>query len=428
MNTQPCQPKEYTVWITNSYWTMPNSTKAKRKTPLSVSIPRGPRKSDKSNTTDSVPFFIPRSERKRKDGMFIPWGHPYTPVKHSERVSRALKMADEDDSDFDRVKVSTKTFVVTTNLDINLEELFNCLDVTEINPPPNSTGSPGTWSIDLPDGSIIAVPYKDRIKGKNLNVNVSNSQKLSKNFFRNSITIVMVIDRKIINFKVSCNGRLQVTGCKNDDNIEVVTKCLFKLIQPFKGKVWRIQDTGDEWMTAIITPAMRNVDFELGFNVDREKLDDYVNCNTNYHSLLETSFGYTGVNIKIPSTEDLEQIPLHRIQYNPNNPVKQESHLYDRYDCIGTYDEWAYIPPIRYGEYVQQLPIKKYPKPKFNTFLVFHSGKVIMSGMNQQFMKGAYYIFREIINECTYLIKECLSVEDELVRSTEENRRRSVNF
>ena len=45
---------------------------------------------------------------------------------------------------------------------------------------------------------------------------------------------------------------------------------------------------------------MRNIDFGLNFYVDREKLDEYFNTCTDYHSLLETSFGYTGVNIKIP--------------------------------------------------------------------------------------------------------------------------------
>ena len=44
---------------------------------------------------------------------------------------------------------------------------------------------------------------------------------------------------------------------------------------------------------------MTNIDFNVGFNINREELDIYINSSTLFNSLLETSFGYTGVNIKI---------------------------------------------------------------------------------------------------------------------------------
>ena len=43
---------------------------------------------------------------------------------------------------------------------------------------------------------------------------------------------------------------------------------------------------------------------------------------------------------------------------------------------------------------------------KYNTFLVFQSGKIIMSGKCAIFMESAYYEFLDIVAKCTHLIKE----------------------
>jgi hypothetical protein len=42
---------------------------------------------------------------------------------------------------------------------------------------------------------------------------------------------------------------------------------------------------------------------------------------------------------------------------------------------------------------------KKLDKSRYNTFLVFHSGKVIMSSMCEEFAHDTYYEFLEIIKE-----------------------------
>ena len=53
---------------------------------------------------------------------------------------------------------------------------------------------------------------------------------------------------------------------------------------------------------------MTNIDFNIGYIINREELNRYINEHTEYNSLLETSFGYTGVNIKIPVRQDLSNI------------------------------------------------------------------------------------------------------------------------
>ena len=129
---------------------------------------------------------------------------------------------------------------------------------------------------------------------------------------------------------------------------------------------------------------MRNIDFSLGFILDREKLDEYFNTFTQYCSLLETSIGYTGVNIKIPVTKPITELKIKELKYKSTGGwVKPKLIPYQ-----------AYLDTLKPKE--QQ---KKLEKDRFNTFLVFHSGKVIMSSMCEDFARDTYYEFLEIIKE-----------------------------
>ena len=75
----------------------------------------------------------------------------------------------------------------------------------------------------------------------------------------------------------------------------------------------------------------------------------------------------------------------------------------------GKWEDSVYVP---YDDYLSMLPekdkLKKLKKQRYNTFLVFHSGKVIMSGMDSVFMKDVYYEFLNIIRDCYDVIKEKL--------------------
>ena len=144
---------------------------------------------------------------------------------------------------------------------------------------------------------------------------------------------------------------------------------------------------------------MRNIDFDLNFFVDREKLDEYFNMCTGYHSLLETSFGYTGVNIKMPIVKNIDTLKLKQFVY-----------------ANGKWKDPTYVP---YDDYLAMLPSKdiskKLKKQRYNTFLVFHSGKVIMSGMEESFMKDVYYEFLDIIRDCYDIIEERLDEKKKLI-------------
>jgi TATA-box binding protein (TBP) (component of TFIID and TFIIIB) len=326
--------------------------------------------------------------------------------------------------EFNSIKVSTKTFIVMTNMTLDIDKLFDYLPFVEYILVPKRRGrkkkiEPEDPNIGISCGSIITLEYQNKIRGVDLKKKKKNKDNKKRgNYFRNSVTVVMIMDGKKINFKVSRNGKFQMTGCKHDDHAEECVKWIWKYIKDSKG-IWNFEDcesdidtdtesdTEDEDgnsiqkpltprhipdLKAIFIPAMRNIDFGLNFFVDREKLDEYFNMCTDYHSLLETSFGYTGVNIKIPIVKPMQELMLKQIE------------------CVnGTWIKPVHVP---YQDYLDMLPekdvAKKLKKKRYNTFLVFHSGKVIMSGMEATFMKDVYYEFLDIIRECYDIIEERL--------------------
>jgi len=294
---------------------------------------------------------------------------------------------------FDYIPVSTKTFTATTNLNINLEILFNYLPVTEYKIIEKKRGRRKKNVIkeqkfDLKNGSIITLKYKDKIKGVNLK---KNKNKKNKKWFRNSFTVVIIID-KIINFKICKNGTFQMTGCKSSYHAIECVKYIWNYIKDYENNIYTFKN-GNNHLTTLFIPAMRNIDFSLGFNVDREKLAYHMSTQTEFRCLLETSFGYTGVNIKIPLDKDINTIKIQKLMYINNSWILEKT---------------------KYEEYLSTLSAKeqknKLESQRYNTFLVFHSGKVIMSGINKYCMKDTYYSFKQIIETCYPLIKEKLDI------------------
>ena len=138
--------------------------------------------------------------------------------------------------------------------------------------------------------------------------------------------------------------------------------------------------------------VMTNKDFSMGITVNRENLDKIINIETNYKSLYEISFGYTGVNLKMQLDKNLER-EFNCMEFDINTQ---------------TYRDYT----INYEDYIKTLNEKeliKEKKDKYITFLVFQSGNVIMSGMNEIFMEKYYNIFYDIVQNNLH------SIEDKLI-------------
>ena len=296
---------------------------------------------------------------------------------------------------FDDIAVSTKTTIVMTNLTVNIKRLFEMLPITEYIVVPkrrgrkkkNTTVNPNEH---IPNGSIITIEFENKIRGVRLKKKKKSSAKKGEDYFRNSITVVMTIDKKNINFKISRNGKFQLTGCKYDEHAEQCIRYIWLYIKDDKQSYKLKGNT----LTALFVPAMRNIDFETGFHIDREKLDQYFNTQTDYCSLLETSIGYTGVNIKFPFKKPITELKLNKLTWDSKN------------------DDWDAGQLVDFNEYLNLLDPKdkkkKIEKERYHTFLVFHSGKIIMSSICASFARDTYYEFMNIIKNNANLFKEHL--------------------
>lgn len=294
--------------------------------------------------------------------------------------------------DFDSIKVSTKTYTAMTNLNINIDLLFEILPVASYTIVPKKRGRKKKSDTedpnkDIPEESIITVQYEKKIRGVEL-----KQKKERKKWFRNCLTLVIVLDKNI-NFKVYKNGTFQMTGCLNKSHSERCVMTIWRHMMDYcSGKEDHSEMysfvRGDE-LEVLIVPAMRNIDFSLGFCIDREKLAMYMSTQTDFHCLLETSFGYTGVNIKIPVDYDIRSMMIKKVfgSGKPSEMVPYQEYL----DLLDTKNRNAKLKKIRH-----------------NTFLVFHSGMTILSGLKKSTMRDTYYEFLSIIKKRRSIIEEKL--------------------
>ena len=287
---------------------------------------------------------------------------------------------------FSDLTVSTKTVIAMSNLQIDISQFFPYITTCKYIVMKKKRGRKKKNQIvdinkDIAEGSIIYAQHKDEIKG----VSLKKKKKKKSKFFRNALTIIMVLKsgekkiNKLINFKISKNGKFQITGCKNLQDAKKVISYIWKLMN----KIPNAYVLSEPYLKVIYHTVMTNVDFNLGFIVNREALDRYINTNTEYNSLLETSFGYTGINIKFAINKSLDNLKIPTFT------------LVD--------DNW-----IESSTFYKDIPSKK--KKKYNTFLVFHSGNIIMSGMIEELMEPAFDIFQDIVKNSKNLIEEKLDV------------------
>lgn len=294
-------------------------------------------------------------------------------------MSSAIKKTDLgiDIKPFRDFSVSTKTFIVYTNLIIDIEKIFdnNVLPITEYTFVQKKRGRKRKQAVEDPNknvesGSIIMVQYRDQFRGAKL--------KKTSSFFRNSMPVVMKVQEKLISFKVSSKGKFQITGCRTNEQAEI---CVVQFFHAIKEHTDFYSFTkGETNLKICFEPVMYNVDFSLGFQVNREKLDIFFNTKTKHTSLLETTIGYTGVNIKMLVPEiKLQEMNIECKEFFSDGTFSQNEMTYD--------------------SFYETFKTKK-KKPIYNTFLVFQSGSVIMSGKTLSCMEDAYNEFIQIILQC----------------------------
>lgn len=294
--------------------------------------------------------------------------------------------------DFDKINTSTRTVISVMNINIDIKKLFEKIEIVPYNFPSSKRGrrkKNDTECIinNVPDGSIINAKYENIEKGT-----FPKNKKQTGRYFRNTLSITMMCDGKLINFKIftSQSGKgtkTQHPGCRKDEMVVKPIMYIYKLIKDTS--IYEFIGTKKD-LVMLLHTVMTNINFNLGFNVSRQNLNKYMNKFEKYNSMLETNIGHAGTNITIPVNPimKIKEIPKYTIDnyYNINHQM------------------------VPFEEYVECLSDKQKQvlekKVKRNTFLVFYSGKTIMSGYIIEHMKSSYEDFIKDIYSIKHLIQE----------------------
>jgi TATA-box binding protein (TBP) (component of TFIID and TFIIIB) len=278
---------------------------------------------------------------------------------------------------FEKMKVSTRTFTASTNIEMQIDKIAETIPVfqpsSEIKNMKNTEG--------VPIGAVVSTNYLGKIRGINF-----KPRKKNKRWFRNSFSVVVNVGEKFVNFKVCKNGTFQITGALCFEHATECIKCIWNYIKDTQ----MFKFTKGTMLKALIIPAMRNIDFNLNIIVNREAFYDFIQKEYDeYHCLLETSFGYTGLNVKKKIEKPIEDLEILECTFK-----KSGSETDDEIECIEKI--------VKYSQYLETLTPalrkNKIEHVRYNTFLIFHSGKVIQSGLSEKFMKDDFYSFCKVID------------------------------
>lgn len=304
--------------------------------------------------------------------------------------------------EFESIKVNTITAIASVNIDMDINLLFENLPIIDYIVHPKKRGrkknTEGKNSdlINYTNGSIISIePSGGSKEVRGIRLKKKKDKKTNIDRFRNALTVIMIMDGKFINFKISKNG-FQFTGCKSYEQVINCVKVIWEYIKDSNMWKWKYDNTSE--LECILVPAMRNINFFIGYNIDRVKLNNFINNHTSYRSLFDSTTGYTGVNIKIPHKNDITDLKIDKYVYSKG--------------------KWLDPVKIPFSDYLslsnEKEREKKINKVREHTFLVFHSGKIIMSSMCDSLAKDVYYDFMKIMKgENVKQFKEILLECDE---------------
>lgn len=290
---------------------------------------------------------------------------------------------------------STKTIISFTNIIIDMEKFFNYIPIRDIAIERKNNRKKKIENVfniedrkeNIPSGSILCVKWRNQERGTIIKTasivrNSNKNKKKRDKYFLNSITTIMYFNNekykdKLINLKITNTGRIQMTGCKED---ELTISCIHTLINIMDDvKEWLGVDlyimnntlysqiTNKEGVHIILYTVMKNKNINIGFKINREKLDSLVNKNYNdYISIFDGTTSGAGVNIKTKVKNWEESLPIYTF----------------------------YNKQVEKGEVNTEKVIKLFTKTakhnenKYHTFLCFKSGSCIHSGRGEHMEKA----------------------------------------
>jgi|SRR5208337_1863750 len=333
------------------------------------------------------------------------------------------------------LKTSTKTVMVYSNLWFNLAALLTDLPTCPVRLPANRKAKKtDIWG---PYGGLITVQNGKMARGVDIRkvkktvavtprmgeVAVTTCTK-SVDYFLNQISVLMsltggvptndrpplvktptIITRRKINYNIHMmwfNSSIKIAGCGSDDDAVLAINMLFDwYIKPLQlagkaiGKSYYTITPPDTEPRFVFDTAMKNVDFSLGLDLDRENVNNLLNHKTGSTSL-------TLDQVFLSQFETTEQKSVNMKMY----AHKPAGFTWSQYSPESA-NKLSQTTDLMHPESTEQL---------YSSFLIFFSGKVIMSGKYDEDMKRSFESIVELMRENHTLI------EDKIPEITEEEK------
>jgi len=310
------------------------------------------------------------------------------------------------ETEFDELPITTQTVIANTNFGLNIDMFYEKFTPLSIVPNVDIStfdylrnGSIVFMKIDEKEKGIEPIKGASRSKKRTTKKETKKSYKRGIKNFLNSLTIVMYIKirgypKKFMNFKISKNGKFQITGCKSIEHAKACVKNIWKIANDktiFDCVVLK-EHTPENPPMAVFKKVMINTDFDIGYEINREALDTYISEHTDFISNFERSGGYTGVNIKCFCKEP-ENYTYPILKWDINDPLKKPE------TTIGTISDWYKMMTD------EEIVKEKRKKPKV-TILAFVSGNAIITGPYMAALSEVYGKLRLIFKENRNLLEQ----------------------
>lgn len=355
----------------------------------------------------------------------------------------AKKISDYGVPEFEDLQTSTRTVMVYTNMEFNMDAIFHGLTITEVEVPlTKKKKNVDKKKLRGPYGSIISVidGCKNRFRGVYIRklrkywcpmcsrIKLRGDREVKDNTvvevfekdekpesdvrhikyqctvcsaylhirqlgkipnFLNELTIPIFLDGIMLNIMLFKNN-MKIAGCKENSQAK---EAIMVLWEEYISKIpnsYTMKFPRSIKPSFVFYLVMRNVDFKLGFFIDRRALNKLMN-NPKYKNMVfmsqHQSTAQTNVNIKMYSGR-------------PNN---------FRYECL-EYDmkKKSPEPVLKLMKENPYRPNKKDPANERITAIVFSSSEIILTGRYEEKMKDAYEFFVRTTMENRDLLEEKL--------------------
>jgi TATA-box binding protein (TBP) (component of TFIID and TFIIIB) len=282
-------------------------------------------------------------------------------------------------NDFHRYDRYTTTYIAAVNWRIDHVALFQHAPIVQLDSDPLVGKKRATVRLpNIPRGSILQVKYRDVYKIVHVR-GYGSGEDSASGCFNNSTTVVMYVD-KIVVLKVPPQGKIQITGCKTEEQVYHAVHAIWRAIRQICKEHPEVsQIPPGEAPRVVYHGVMNNINLNLGFRLSNRKVHDFLYSRTEFN-IIPNDRNYAGVTAKL-EVEGLKDLPLVKHRFLNGKWYQSNAH---------------------WNEYLEMLPakdrVKETAKKRYQSFLIFHSGKVIQSGPRYVLMEEVFRYFIELMN------------------------------